>query len=728
MPTCHEKRATLSQNCENAFFGKRRSHARDSRESDHSNVKSAPKTDRPDRYDILLECRSYYLAQLAALLRDCQLVSEAAIAAILQGTGKHFDDMQVSRRLGSFSEEARGLTSSRISLVGDDDLELNIRLDGLCNRLAESTSVPLWKTHLRFITLLDRPDLPKTHNPVGPQGIIQGLQTLFKAAGATTLDDKLDLLDRIEIVLGEGLPAIYTQIDGLLDRAGAATAQASIVSAQEAPRPATAKPAASLPTTTGNAAPSSAGNESLLARLAATAGGGTGIATGAQLLSQVALDNLMFRLEQLERTQRNDSDFLTASSPNLEALIPELFADSPKPAAAAARPVRARELGIPGNTSEGQAIDAVGAFCDAIFADPELPEALKLLIASLQVSLVKLAIKDRSLFTRNDHPARGTIDRLGRAFLGQTATQHPQQQRLAATVQRLRGDFDGSSAAFVAASEELDRLLEERHAQITTQAAAWLPLLQQVERRDEAARDIQQLLGRGELDELPAVLQTFLRQDWKRLLEQAWFADGRNGPAWQARVEALGRLLWTFQPKADGEQRMALARQLPGVLKTLKEDMEQLGLAAETQTRILDACFELQTRAMRPPGPGEQLPSAASSAVADRREVVQGRVESGTLILHTLDFALPPAGGQRDTLRAGDWIELNLDGLRQSLCLCRQSPRSGRWLLFRPDPVLAVAIPPQLLEHCLKHGEAARPALAALCERALARALASAAR
>lgn len=417
MPTCHEKRATLSQNCENAFFGKRRSHAHDSRESDHSNVKSAPKTDRPDRYDILLECRSYYLAQLAALLRDCQLVSEAAIAAILQGTGKHFDDMQVSRRLGSFSEEARGLTSSRISLVGDDDLELNIRLDGLCNRLAESTSVPLWKTHLRFITLLDRPDLPKTHNPVGPQGIIQGLQTLFKAAGATTLDDKLDLLDRIEIVLGEGLPAIYTQIDGLLDRAGAATAQASIVSAQEAPRPATAKPAASLPTTTGNAAPGSAGNESLLARLAATAGGGTGIATGAQLLSQVALDNLMFRLEQLERTQRNDSDFLTASSPNLEALIPELFADSPKPAAAAARPVRARELGIPGNTSEGQAIDAVGAFCDAIFADPELPEALKLLIASLQVSLVKLAIKDRSLFTRNDHPARGTIDRLGRAFM-----------------------------------------------------------------------------------------------------------------------------------------------------------------------------------------------------------------------------------------------------------------------------------------------------------------------
>lgn len=691
-----------------------------------------PDTNRPDRYSILLECRSYYLAQLAALLRDSQLVSEAAIAAILQGAGEHFDDMQVSRRTGSFEEEARGLTSSRISLVGDDDLELNIRLDSLCNRLAESTSVPLWKTHLRFITLLARPDLPKTHNPVGPRGVIRGLETLFNAAGATTLDEKLDLLDRIEIVLSEGLPAIYNQIDSLLDRAGAATAQASIVSAQETSRPVGAKPGATTTVTSGAVPSTAAVRDSLVSRLAAVAGGNLTVAPGSSLLSQVALDNLMFRLEQLERTQRNNNDFLTASSPNLEMLIPDLFSDKAKATVPATRPVRARELGIPGNTSEGQAIDAVGTFCDAIFADPELPEALRLLIASLQVCLVKLAIKDRGLFTQSDHPARSMIDRLGQAYLGQSGGAHPQQQRLLAIIQRLRNDFDGGSAAFAVAGVALAELQREREQTMTNQAAAWLPLLHQVDRRDEAARDIQQLFASAALDALPPLLRRFVHDDWKRLLEQTWFEQGPNSPSWKARAEELARLLWTFEPKADGEQRKALARQLPGVLRTLKQDMEQLGLAAETQTQVLDACFELQTRAMRPGGQGESIASPGETIPAsglgqiDRR-IIHGRIEAGPLILHTLDFAAPPNTAQSDTRAVGAWLELPLDGIREALFLCQQSAKSGRCLLFRPDPDLAVAIHPLVLEQYLKQGEAKPPSLASLFEHALARALAAAA-
>ena len=106
-----------------------------------------------DRFEVTTSCRKLYLGRLRELLSQNSQLSGHAIEAILQGCAAYFDEIQQSRRRGSFEEEADGLTSSRITLVGDDDLELGIRLDNLSARLFESTAGSLWKTHLRFVTL-----------------------------------------------------------------------------------------------------------------------------------------------------------------------------------------------------------------------------------------------------------------------------------------------------------------------------------------------------------------------------------------------------------------------------------------------------------------------------------------------------------------------------------------------------------------------------------------------
>lgn len=678
-------------------------------------MKSAQNTDRLDHFDVMQACRAYFLKQLSALLRDCKLLSDSAIGALTRGVGEHFDSMLVSKRYGSFKEEAKGLTSSRISLVGDEDLELGIRLDNLTTQLTEATSVPLWKTYLRFVTLLARPDLPKTHNPVGPQGITQGLQALFKAAGVSSMEEKLMLLDRIEIMLREGLPSIYIQIDALLEQAGIEAAPPNIISPQESRRI----------SSNDGMSQSLTGPPEVLANADFP---GTVPKAANTLLSQAAVDNLMFRLDQMERTQRNSNDFLTATSPNLESLIPELFGDVPTTSDATLHPLRANELGVPDNTVEGQAINAIGRLCAVLFSDPALPEILKRLIAELQVSMIKLALKDRSVLSKANHPCRQLIDRLGLAVLGLPANisrQHPVYQHLSRIIGQLRANQRSDVTTFASAAEELAGLLHNRQREIVAEAAAYQVLLHQLDRRDRATQDIDRLFGALEMNGTPEAFQLFIRRDWKRLLEKVWLEQGPESQAWQEHANILSTLLWTFQPKADGEQRKALARQLPAVLKAIKRGMEELGMAIDEQTTILDICFALQTKALRPPG-GEHESIASIpkiSAVGINKtdlQPAQGRIEAGTRILHTMDFTSPVKNSENRRAHAvGEWMELLFDGTRHPLCLCHQSPSSGRYLFFNPELALAVSIHPQRLEAQLKSGEARSLEQPGLFERAL---------
>ncbi|PKO87801.1 MAG: hypothetical protein CVU18_09445 [Betaproteobacteria bacterium HGW-Betaproteobacteria-12] len=677
----------------------------------------------PDRFEVARDCRARYLQRLDLLLRSAGLLSEMACRAVVDGIGKHYDELVSRPSRGGFREEARGLTSSRITLVGDDELELGIRLDNLTGRLFEGAATDLWHTYLRFITLLARPELQKADNPVGPRGISEGLRAMFKAADAHTLDQQLDLVDRLEDLLLDGLPAIYREINDCLGQAGVAPAQASIVGSPEAPT----KTAPPRPAETRDALV--ALQEDLLARTGDLAGGVTisGGDIGVALLSQAAIDNLLFRLDDLERTVSGQRDFLTSSSPDLSSLLPELFEDTRAKPAKPARPLNSRELGIPSATAEGLAIDSVAMLCDAILADPNLPDALKAMISSLQITLIKVAIKDHSLFTDPAHPCRQVIDRLGLALLGaplDIPPQHPLCTQLTAVASTLRTAPSGGRAVFAEAAGRLDAIIAERSARIDSEAAAYLSLFARLEQRDQALVAIDGLFDRLAIDQEPPEIFHFLETAWRNLLEQIWLKEGPDSIAWQDHAGAAHTLLSSFQPGLDSEARKALASRLPHALKILTDGMERSNLPAAERTRLLDLFFSRQRDALRRnpvPATGEAV-TPANRRPSQR--VATGTLKYGNLTLHTLDFTqphkLPPSPAR---CAPGDWLELTVAGQRQVLRLCRQSADSGRSLLFNPELPFALSIHPHLLAQQLGAGEASRLGVPGLFETAAMEAL-----
>ena len=678
-----------------------------------------------DNFEILRDSRALFLKHLRALLQDSGLISGHAITAIQDGAGAYFDEVIASNRRGSFAEEVDGLTSSRITLLAEDDLELGIRLDNMTARLFETTGGSLWKLHLRFVTLLRRPDLPKSENPVGPKSICRGLDSMFAAAGVSSLDQKLALLDRIEAWLSQNLPALYAELNDFLERNGIDAAQPAIISAPDSPTAAKEAPAA----LSGNAL--QALQQALVARLPAAPEGATPVAGGAaaSLLSQTALEQLMFRLEALERMGRFGPPVLPGGSPAGEPMMAALFSENEAPSAP--KIIRSAELGLPKTSSESLAIDTLALIFEAIFADPELPDALKAAISSLQIRLLKVAMKDGSLFTDAGHPARLVLDRMAQAALGlplDVAARHPVCVRLFELASRLRAEQGADRAAFAASLDELDRLIAARKQEIATAAESYRPLLEQAERSDQLTARVTQTIGTALECQPPEAVRRFLDQTWRQVLRQVGHEHAPDSQQWQEYSAAIDGLLWSFQPKTAAEDRKQLAQRVPQILKVLKQGMERIGLPAAEQESFLDECFRLQTQALRasasPVNEGADA-MAGATLRAPAGEPVSGEIRAGDLILATFDYPdlrSPPTRAPAYAL--GDWLGFrSADGTAHVGQVSAISASNRRVLLLNPECHLAIAIHPTILDRQLRDGEAGILSGRSLFERAASRAL-----
>lgn len=679
-----------------------------------------------DSFHLLSDTRALFLKHLGALLQDSGLLSAPAIQSIQDGAAAYFDEMASTSRRGTFAEEVDGLTASRITLVGEEDLELGIRLDDMSARLFESTGGSLWRTHLRFVTLLKRPDLPKSANPVGPKGIAQGLTTMFAAAGAFAIDNKLELLDRIEASLLEGLPALYAEINDFMDRNGIGAAQPTIIGSQDSP-------------TTPDAGPGVRENallalqQSLLARVPSLADSPQMPASGgaaASLLNQATLERLVLRLDELDRQGAFDQKF--APTRTAEGMIPALFtADGDFPSQP--KVLKSAQLGIPTTAGESLAIDTLAMIFESIFANPALPDTLKAVISSLQITLLKVAMKDSSLFANEQHPARLVIDRMGQAVLGlpsDVSARHPVCARLFEIATWLRGENTGNMAAFEKAGAQLDTLLAERDATIVEAAKPYLPLIEQLERGDNAASQVRPAIEKFIATNPPKVIRNFIEQSGSQLLQAVWLDHGEQSNEWQESLALIDDLLWTIQPKADSDERKTLARRLPDILKRLRAGMKRVGLSPEAESAFLDECFELQTRALRalPTAAVSEDPGAGffpSGIFAPASAPISGELRVGEAVLATLDFAeFQPAPARPLPCKEGDWLEFLMPGGEKRVArVCHISPNSQRMLLINPDSALAVAVHPAILDHQLRDDEAHISSASSLFETAASAAL-----
>ena len=652
-----------------------------------------------DPYEASQACRLAFLRGLMEALRQSGAVPTAAGETACLAAGRFFDESLAARRAGF--EQADGLTASKITLVYDDQLDLEIFLGEMAKRLGEVCSATLWRLYLRFATLLRRPELQAADLPAGPLAVCQGLGEMCAEMGGG-IARWAPLLERIEKTLTGELPTLYGELNGIL-------AQHGVEPAQTVSPPVVRAAAAG----TGRAPEGADAASALQAALRdwrreapADAAPATGPTTAVPV---EMLNQLLTRLDALE---------------HLDPQPPA--ADAPPPRLADA--LQAGRLGLSGDRPEALAIDALSLIFEAIFAESHLPDAVKAAIASLQIPILKTAIVDGGFFTAAHHPARRLLDRMAYAALGlprQAGPEAPVCARLREIAARVRQGSDGAAHPFATAVAEVEAVIAERRDETDRLAGAYLPLVQALGLRRRAGRQAKAALAPLIADDTPTAIADFLESIWYRHLRALWLEGGEGGPAWAEALDLARDLVWSVAPKLTPDDRMRLTQRVPALLRGLNAGLDRQKIGPDERQAFLDACFALQTAALRagdPARPAAPPRPKAGDADAPQLEAFAGK--GLTLRLVDLPGRVPGAGLiANPPWRIGSWIELRQPG-KEPVCgrLCSLSDEG--WPLFaNPDWPYALLVSPLVLDHQLKRGEATVRGEASLFDAAAAKAL-----
>ncbi len=658
-----------------------------------------------DRFEVLRASRELFQRRLTEIVKQCGVSEPAVLAAFGQEVGEAHDQLAAASGVRDDSNQAVDLTASRLTLMGDDELELDISISGIGSRLREAGGRNLWRSQLRYMTLLSRPTMSAASNPVGAEAICPGLWVISRQG--VRIEQTLALLDRLEQGLTAQLPALYGELDSLLAGYGIQPTPGQYA-------PLTTRSGKGLQQTGDNRpAPANAllalqqeisqrAEADQIASPLPFSGSGAGRSGNPPLYAaaMVMLRQIVDRLTTLEARSAATSVHGAAAG-----------------SASAAPPgaLKTKDLGLPLGKREAIILDTMAMIFEVIFDSPELPDAIKAAIGRLQIPLLKLSIIDPSLFANDQHPARLLINRIARAALGlphNAGSEHPLCKRIGRLIMAIRDTLEQNDATLDAHLAELEALISERDQAIQLATATHVELVLDHENRQLAAQLSRNWLHRSLAKTSSPVIATFLDKYWSRVMTAAAADGGQQGQRWQQDSTTGDYLIWSVLPKQTAEDRKRLASLASSLLGRIGAGLDAIGVSAEERSSFLNTLFDLQTRALR-----SQAQAAPAPSATDQRPPEWDAGPPGGPCLLERDgqqvrYLRTPAGARSLPSAAadwqvGDWLRFSVSD-QSPMCglCCWQNPSLGTVLLFNPDWGYAVAIPRAALEQQIHSGRA----------------------
>ena len=266
------------------------------------------------------------------------------------------------------------------------------------------------------------------------------------------------------------------------------------------------------------------------------------------------------------------------------------------------RELKGTSLGSGLGQVDAMTLDIVAMLFDHIFDDRKIPGAMKGLIGRLQIPILKVAIVDKTFFSKKSHPARTLLDTLGEFAVGLNADfdhTNPLYKGLESTVQKLIDGFTDSVEIFDTTHAEVSRLIAEEAARADEETQRTAKRIEQKEKLAVAKAIAQdEIKHRAGTQQMPQAVLKFLTAHWVKLLLVAYAKHGKDSDAWKSALETMDLLIWSVNSKQALEERRKLASLLPGLLKRLSAGMQMIGVENDTRTRFFAKLMKCHTKVM----------------------------------------------------------------------------------------------------------------------------------
>jgi hypothetical protein len=620
-------------------------------------------------------------------------------------------------------------SAASLTLVQTGVLENEIAVGNLTTRLKDKGGEQLFQFTRRVSTIVGNPELLDVENPVGPSPLACGLYGGLSVLGLNELAVR-PLGNLIADGLADGVGALYEELNQRLAGRGVVSAgKARIVKSKDtgvqSNRDAKgAQPPPPLPT--GDVF---AQMQMLLAQQRGMPAGGAGTMPGAPVLPGApalpgapggggAMMATPATVDWLTGIQRGGEAAAQFAVPTSGESLNVLHA------------LRQSDVGQRLDSTDAMTADLVAMMFDHVFSDPRIPEAIKPVIAQLQVPTLKAAMIDRNFFSDEAHPARRMLDRLGSAAVGWQGTADASDPLYAAVERIAKNAVDGFGSdlsELEALSAEAEQVASAEEARVDAAAQRSIDLVtrrERVEQAQETAREIVQQRLRTAV--VPQPVRSLTERIYQAVLASAHENGGAESASWIAALETLDNLLWSVKPKSGAEERARLVKMLPGMLKALDEGMQIAGLEEDERKEALNTLAPLHADAVRgsskaappgaePPAPSEpEPPEEPEAAEPEGPPQLQTETLTGEdVVVETIAVATRPGrrsrgfGASLARMENGTWVEFNQpDGSTLRARLSWVSPLKGMHVFVNPDSSRSLALDPDALDETIARGDA----------------------
>ncbi len=260
------------------------------------------------------------------------------------------------------------------------------------------------------------------------------------------------------------------------------------------------------------------------------------------------------------------------------------------------------------NQVDDDIINLVSMMFDFILDDRNLAAPMKALIGRLQLPMVKVAIADKSFFSKGGHPARRLLNEMAMSALGWQESSEENQRKdslynkMEATVQTILSDFEADMGIFNNLLTDFRAFLEKdkRRAQILEQRT--------IDAEDGKAKTER---ARGQVDailnrvtsghDLPAPAQKLLRDAWGNVLFITALKQGVDSDEWQVGIRTAQQLVWSLTAPLNKENRQGLLKLVPELLQKLRHGLEEISYSPFETTQLfkqLEALHLMRLRAV----------------------------------------------------------------------------------------------------------------------------------
>ncbi|WP_448679310.1 DUF1631 domain-containing protein [Pseudomonas nicosulfuronedens] len=590
-----------------------------------------------------------------------------------------------------------------LTLVQNDELEESVALDAMVAKVMSRDGVALTHLTTRFNTLVSKKVEDKT-NPLGPRQLCEAFLEACRGLGVE-IKVKLIILKLFEKYVLADAEHLYAEANQTLIALGVLPELKSVPLRRPPQRTVASQGAAPTAATEASEQPAGqymdADSQAAFAALRDLLSQVRGSATPTRAMPADAVpissNDLMRLLSHLQSHLPAQSIDEIDVRQHLDHLLTRVSSKSG----------RSRVVG----QVDEDVINLVSMLFEFILDDRTLPDSLKALIGRMQIPMLKVAVLDKTFFSRGSHPARRLLNEIASAALGWAEQTDGQRdhlyQKIEQVVMRLLNDFVDDPAIF---SELLDEFIsftgdERRRSDLLeqrTRDAEEGRARAELARQDVEGVLNERLLGRT----LPEVVVRLLQEAWSQVLLLTCLKHGTHSSEWEAALATMDDLIWSVEPHEDPDSRLRLLEMVPQLLKSLREGLASAafdpfstgeffsrleGLHVQAFQRykqveeapLLDLEDDLPLLDDPLDAPAAVAPVATPPAmVAVVEEIVLASPEPARVVEPEEAFADDDESLRKvDELRVGSWVEIQEDEEHKLRCKLAAVIRpSGRYI------------------------------------------------